>query len=377
MPNLYSEYRPYSFGSIVGQDHIVKMLVHSVREGTVAHAYLFQGPAGTGKTSMARILARTINCLNIPNSLVPCEKCKPCKLGDQDLIEIDAASNRSIDDIHELQDKINYKPRYATTRVVIIDEWHQLTIQAINSLLKTVEEPPTGVMFIFCSTNTVSGATQQQAAMRVLASRLMSLNFKPMSIDILVGRLNYIYGVETGGKVDNQELKDGLVLLAHRAKGSMRDCINLLETFITTFGDSKEVPPEAMEWLFPPEERAALNLVELLSTGSAVKALPAVYNIRRLGMSPSTIVQYTVELLSDVLDLQLNQRIYRPQDMGTKLQKVASTTDVKFTTHALRCLGPIKNSDEYTDLNIVIANITEPWEPVSEKEVPDAKDMKW
>lgn len=363
MPNLYTKYRPTNFDEIVGQDSVIKSISTAILQDKLPHAYLFQGPRGTGKTSTARILAKVINCREVAagHGQTPCEVCTPCKYGSQDLVEIDAASNRGIEDVQRLQEQLWYKPRYSEKKVVIIDECHQLTTPAINALLKTVEEPPANVVFIFCTTNQVTaGATQQQAAMQVLISRLMVMNFKPISVEDIASRLTAHYTLETGTPPENKNIEDGIILLANRAKGSLRDAENLLEVFITTYINS-DISDAALEWLFPPEEQTALRLVEFLAKANSLKALPIVNEIKRLGMSPSSVIQYTIELLSDVLDIQLGFKITRPQDVSARLSEVARVTPPLFTTHALRCLGPIKNSEEYTDLNIVIINITEPW----------------
>ena len=380
MPNLYTKYRPTTFGQIVGQDSVVKVLTTAIAQDRVSHAYLFQGPRGTGKTSTARILARVINCTDLLDGLMPCRVCKACKFGSVDLVEIDAASNRGIEDIQKLQGQLMYKPRYSERKVVIIDECHQLTTPAINALLKTVEEPPIGVVFILCTTNQVTtGATQQQAAMQVLMSRLTVLYFKPLTVEVISERLTSHYVAETGNLPETQAIADGITLLSHRAKGSLRDAENLLEIFITTYRNSKEVTAEALEWLFPPEEQTALKLVERLASADELQALPVVPEIKRLGMAPSSVIQHTIELLSEVLDIQLGIPVSRPEDILARLESVAVETQVSFTTHALRCLGPIKNTEEPTDLTIAIVNITEPWflEPDGEPAPIPEKRKNW
>ncbi len=235
-------------------------------------------------------------------------------------------------------------------------------------------------MFILCTTNQITtGATQQQAAMQVLISRLMVMNFKPISVEDIAYRLTTHYTLETGNPPETQAIRDGITLMAHRAKGSLRDAENLLEVFITTY-KSSDVTAESLEWLFPPEEQTALKLVERLASADELQALPVVPEIKRLGMSPSSVIQYTIEFLSEVLDIQLGIPISRPEDVLARLETVAVETQVAFTTHALRCLGPIKNTEEPTDLTIAIVNITEPWflEPDSTPDqIPVKRDRWW
>lgn len=154
--SFYRKYRPQNFNNLVGQDHIRSTILNALTEGHPAHAYLFCGPRGTGKTSTARLVAKALNCLKLNENGEPCDECDMCTtIRDGtliDLIEIDAASNRGIDEIRELKDKINFAPTRAKNKVYIIDEVHMLTKEAFNALLKTLEEPPEHVYFILATT---------------------------------------------------------------------------------------------------------------------------------------------------------------------------------------------------------------------------------
>ena len=148
---LYRIYRPTSFIDIVGQEQIISILKNQIKEGSVAHAYLFSGGRGTGKTSTAKVFAKAVNCID-PVDQEPCHKCNVCVQGDMDIIEIDAASNNSVDNIRELRENVVYTPSYGKYKVYIIDEVHMLSQGAFNALLKTLEEPPSHVIFILATT---------------------------------------------------------------------------------------------------------------------------------------------------------------------------------------------------------------------------------
>lgn len=221
--SLYRKYRPSNFSQIVGQDAIRDTLLNAVKSGKVNHAYLFTGPRGTGKTSAARILAKTVNCTD-PKDFSPCEKCEICteiKEGRLiDLIEIDAASNRGIDEIRDLKEKINFAPSRAKNKIYIIDEVHMLTKEAFNALLKTLEEPPEHVYFILAT-------TEVHKIPETILSRCQRFDFKRIAEDVIVSHLKFI-AKEEGVSAEENALK----LIAYNADGGMRDAIGLFEKLV-------------------------------------------------------------------------------------------------------------------------------------------------
>ena len=215
--SLYRKYRPSTFGEVVGQEVPVKILKNAINSNRIAHAYLFAGTRGTGKTSIAKIFAKTINCLD-PKDMSPCGKCVVCtQKNNTDIVEIDAASNNGVDEIRELRDKIALVPSISKYKVYIIDEVHMLSTSAFNALLKTLEEPPSHAIFILAT-------TEVHKIPLTILSRCQRLDFKPIVLENIAKRLNYICQQE---KIKIEE--DAIQEIARLANGGMRDAISLLE----------------------------------------------------------------------------------------------------------------------------------------------------
>lgn len=216
---LYRKYRPSNFDEVVGQTHIIQTLKNAIVQNRIAHAYLFCGPRGTGKTSIAKIFAKTLNCTNSQDA--PCGICENCKMAANgshpDIIEIDAASNNGVDEVRNLIDKVKYAPMQGKYKIYIIDEVHMMTSGAFNALLKTIEEPPAHVIFIFAT-------TEPNKVLPTIISRCQRFDFNKVSVNDIKYRLSVVCKNE-GIEID----QDGLTLIAQLADGGMRDALSILD----------------------------------------------------------------------------------------------------------------------------------------------------
>ncbi|MBR3884950.1 MAG: DNA polymerase III subunit gamma/tau [Clostridia bacterium] len=225
---LYRKYRPRVFDEVVGQDHIVKTLINQIKFDKISHAYLFTGSRGTGKTSIAKIFARAINCTNLKDGS-PCGECEVCKSLEGtniDVLEIDAASNNGVDEIRELREKVKYPPVVGRYKVYIIDEVHMLSISAFNALLKTLEEPPKQTVFVLAT-------TEVHKLPATILSRCIRFDFKLVPLDILTNHLNNIL------KQENVKFEDTAVnVIARAGEGSVRDTLSIADRCVSFAGDN-------------------------------------------------------------------------------------------------------------------------------------------
>ncbi len=224
---LYLKYRPQTFDEVVGQEPITRTLRNALRQGKIRHAYLFTGPRGTGKTTTARLLAKAVNC-QAPEGKRPCNACPICVAINEgrllDLIEIDAASNRGIDEIRDIREKVGFRPNEGRFKVYVLDEAHMLTEPAFNALLKTLEEPPPHVIFTLVTTD-------PHKIPATITSRCQRFDFKRIPLQTIVDRLGYI--------AEQEEIAvepEALELIAYQGTGALRDAISLLDQ-LTSYGD--------------------------------------------------------------------------------------------------------------------------------------------
>lgn len=289
MATLYRHYRPQRFADVVGQEHITETLQKAILSGQVAHAYLFHGPRGTGKTSTARILARRLNCLD-PQGAEPCGKCTTCNAAREnrllDVIEIDAASNRGIDDIRALQEGLALNPSYGTYKVYIIDEVHMLTKEAFTALLKTLEEPAKHVVFVLAS-------TEWHKIPETIISRCQVFHFRRASEASMQKRLRYLLGEEKR-EVD----PDALAFIIQRSDGCYRDAESLLGQALTLQKGTITHAQLADFLGLPPQELINQFLVALIRGESAL-ALSATDEAASLGFDPEQFIQESIRAARD------------------------------------------------------------------------------
>ena len=278
---LYRQYRPASFSGVVGQEHITTTLRHQVESGHVAHAYLFCGSRGTGKTTSARILARAVNCLS-PLDGEPCGKCAACVTAENesngDIVEIDAASNNRVDDVRALIENVQFAPLSLRYRVFIIDEAHMITGAAFNALLKTLEEPPAHVMFILAT-------TEPQKLPATIISRCQRFDFHRLSVGAIVENLKTVLH-KAGASIQ----EEGLMLIARAADGGMRDALSLADQCLAFCGD-KVSTKDVYDVLGSMEEGFLFDMAEALLGSNAPKALSMLDQIVKNGRDLSVFCQ--------------------------------------------------------------------------------------
>ena len=288
---LYRAWRPDTFTEIVGQDAITRTLRRQVSTGRIAHAYLFCGTRGTGKTSAAKVLSRAINCLN-PQDGNPCGECEVCRMLKQetsmDVVEIDAASNNGVDEIRDLREKIKYPPAVTKYKVYIIDEVHMLSTGAFNALLKTLEEPPAHAVFILAT-------TEPQRLPATILSRCQRFDFHRISVDVIVERLMVVLsGI---GRTASEE---ALMEIARAAEGALRDALSLLDVCLS-YTDGEVTGQLARDVLGTAGRSAMFEFTDALIDGDAGSALNQIDQVMRRGSDPQVFIRDTVAHLRGIL----------------------------------------------------------------------------
>lgn len=271
--SLYRKYRPVTFSDVIGQTHIVQTLSNAIIHGRIGHAYLFTGPRGTGKTTMARIFARSVNCLS-PNGAMPCLKCDVCKNISEgrslDIFEIDAASNTGVDNIRELRENVKFPPSQAKYKIYIIDEVHMLSTGAFNALLKTLEEPPAHAIFILAT-------TEIHKVPETIISRCQRYDFTRLSLEHIIEKLSLI------AKSENIEVeKTALEMIAISAEGGMRDAESLLSQ-VMSLEDKKITAKEVEEILGTTNRQSLESMAEHLLEKDSANAISLVNQLSQDG----------------------------------------------------------------------------------------------
>lgn len=296
---LYRKFRPITFSEIVGQEHITRTLRNQIIAGRVGHAYLFNGGRGTGKTSAAKILARAINCLN-PKDGEPCNECEICKGAINgsltDIVEMDAASNNSVEDIRSIREEVNFLPTKAKYRVYIIDEVHMLSTGAFNALLKTLEEPPEHVKFILAT-------TEPQKLPATILSRCQRFDFKKISNENIIKRLNIVCE-----KSNIEITKEALNIIAVLSEGAMRDALSILERCIQD-GENKIDEDKIKDLVGIPKITYIHQLTESILEYDVDKALANIDEVLEDGKDLNNLLWELIKYVKDILVYKASNKL--------------------------------------------------------------------
>ena len=316
---LYRKFRPLTFSEMVGQEHITKTLKNQIISDRIGHAYLFNGGRGTGKTSSAKILARAINCLN-PHDGEPCNECEICKQALSgaltDIVEMDAASNNSVEDIRNIREEVNFLPTKAKYRVYIIDEVHMLSTGAFNALLKTLEEPPEHVKFILAT-------TEPQKLPATILSRCQRFDFKRILNEDIIKRLEIVC---KESKIDIT--KEALNIIAVLSEGAMRDALSILERCIQD-GENKIDEDKIKDLVGIPKMEYVHKIVQAIIEYNVDKALVSIQEVLKGGKDINNFLWEIIKYVKDILlfktngnlELYSNEEIQNIETLANKLDK--------------------------------------------------------
>ena len=349
---LYRVYRPKTFEDVVGQEHIVKTLKNQIKNNNIGHAYLFSGTRGTGKTSTAKIFARAVNCLN-PTDEEPCNECEICvdTLNDNimDIVEIDAASNNSVDDIRELRESVKYTPSKAKYKVYIIDEVHMLSQGAFNALLKTLEEPPSYVIFILAT-------TEPHKIPATILSRCQRFDFKRVSSRDIANRMAYICEKE-----NIQAEEKALSLIARNSQGALRDALSILDQCMS-FGNEKIEYNDVIELL------GTVNIDELFELSQAIidentkKSLQILNEFIIWGKDIRNLINDLIDHFRNLMvckvSKDLDEIISLPEESIERLKKQSKTININDLIRILNILSETQDSMKSSSNTRILAEIT-------------------
>lgn len=344
---LYRKFRPLTFDEIVGQEHIVRTLKNEIINGRIGHAYLFNGGRGTGKTSAAKILARAVNCLN-PKDGEPCNECEICKAALDgsltDIVEMDAASNNSVEDVRAIRDEVNFLPTVAKYRVYIIDEVHMLSTGAFNALLKTLEEPPAHVKFILAT-------TEPQKLPATILSRCQRFDFKKISNADIEKRLNFVC---KESKIDiTDEAKQ---LIAVLAEGAMRDALSILERCLQEEGTITDSVVKELVGI--PKTESVNKIVKSILEKDTQTALQSIDEIIAEEKDITNFLWEIIKYVKDILVYKVNNKleIYN-EDEKAKIKELADSTEKDRLVSIIFELSNLENDIKWSSQKLIMFQV--------------------
>lgn len=349
---LYRVYRPKNFNDVIGQEHIVRTLKNQIENNNVGHAYLFCGTRGTGKTSTAKIFSRAVNCTNLHND-EPCNECENCReiLEDKtmDVVEIDAASNNSVDDIRELRENVKYSPAKSKYKVYIIDEVHMLSQGAFNALLKTLEEPPSYVIFILAT-------TEPHKIPATILSRCQRFDFKRVTVKDISSRMRYICEKE-GIEADEKALN----LIARNSQGALRDALSILDQCIS-FEGNKISYNDVIELLGSVNIEQLFDLAESIIKEDTRKSLQILNDFIIWGKDVRNLVNDLIDhfrnLMVCKISNDLDEIISLPEETIDLLKQQAETIDTNNLIRILNILSEAQDGMKISSNPRVLMEVT-------------------
>lgn len=345
---LYRKYRPTKFSEIVGQEHITRTLKNQIISNRVGHAYLLTGGRGTGKTSAAKILARAINCLN-PQDGEPCNECEICKAALQgsltDIVEMDAASNNSVEDIRSIREEVNFLPTLAKYRVYIIDEVHMLSVGAFNALLKTLEEPPEHVKFILAT-------TEPQKLPATILSRCQRFDYKKISPENIKSRLEYICK-QSDIKITDEALKTISVL----AEGAMRDGLSILERCVQE-GEDEINDDKVKELVGIPKVEYINKIVNSVIDCNVDETLQNIDNVIADGKDLNNLIWEIIKYVKDILVFKSSGTLNLYNDKELKqIEEISKKTSKERLLKSIYSLSELANDLKMTTQKTIMLEV--------------------
>lgn len=345
---LYRKFRPLRFSEIVGQEHITRTLKNQIIAGRVGHAYLFNGGRGTGKTSAAKVLARAVNCLN-PQDGEPCNECEICKAALSgsltDIVEMDAASNNSVEDIRSIREEVNFLPTLAKYRVYIIDEVHMLSTGAFNALLKTLEEPPAHVKFILAT-------TEPQKLPATILSRCQRFDFKKISNADIVRRLEYV------AKESNIEItEEALNLIAILSEGAMRDALSILERCLQD-GETNIDEDKIKDLVGIPKLTYIHAIVKSFLEYNVEEAIKSVDSVLNEGKDLNNLLWEIIKYVKDILVYKATGKleIYSKDELED-IKKLADQVSKERLLYIITDLSKLENDMKWSSQKSILFQV--------------------